>query len=98
MHAKQPRSTVTVSRTSPPSRTRTQRLWGSRHTGRVSCTRQLRDPLVLTGVALAMSLLGLVARWILVRRALSIDPAILLRGERSEERRVGKECRGGWSR
>jgi predicted permease len=40
-----------------------------------------RDPLVLTGVVLAMSLLGLVATWIPAQRALSVDPAILLREE-----------------
>jgi ABC-type antimicrobial peptide transport system permease subunit len=40
-----------------------------------------RDPLVLTGVVLAMALLGLVATWIPAQRALSIDPAILLREE-----------------
>ncbi len=40
-----------------------------------------RDPLVLTGVVLAMTLLGLVATWIPAQRALSIDPAILLREE-----------------
>jgi ABC-type lipoprotein release transport system permease subunit len=40
-----------------------------------------RDPLVLTGAVLAMSLLGLVATWIPAQRALSIDPAILLREE-----------------
>jgi predicted permease len=40
-----------------------------------------RDPLVLTGVVLAMSLLGLVATWIPARRALSVDPMILLREE-----------------
>lgn len=40
-----------------------------------------RDPLVLTGVILAMALLGLVAMWIPAQRALSIDPAILLREE-----------------
>jgi ABC-type lipoprotein release transport system permease subunit len=39
-----------------------------------------RDPLVLAGVVLAMRLLGL-ATWISARRALSIDPAILLREE-----------------
>jgi predicted permease len=38
-----------------------------------------RDPLVLAGVVLAMSLLGLVATWIPARRALSVDPMILLR-------------------
>ena len=40
-----------------------------------------RDPLVLGGVVLAMSLLGLLATWIPARRALAIDPAILLREE-----------------
>jgi ABC-type antimicrobial peptide transport system permease subunit len=39
------------------------------------------DPLVLAGVVLAMALLGLLATWIPARRALSIDPAILLREE-----------------
>ena len=40
-----------------------------------------RDPLVLAGVVLAMALLGLVATWIPAQRALSIDPAVLLREE-----------------
>jgi len=40
-----------------------------------------RDPMVLAGVVLAMSLLGLVATWIPARRALSVDPLILLRDE-----------------
>jgi predicted permease len=40
-----------------------------------------RDPLVLAGVVLAMSLLGLLATWIPARRALSVDPVILLRAE-----------------
>jgi ABC-type antimicrobial peptide transport system permease subunit len=40
-----------------------------------------RDPLVLAGVVLAMALLGLVATWIPARRALSIDPVVLLREE-----------------
>jgi ABC-type antimicrobial peptide transport system permease subunit len=40
-----------------------------------------RDPLVLAGVVLAMSLVGLVATWIPARRALSVDPLILLREE-----------------
>ncbi len=39
------------------------------------------DPLILSGVVLAMSLLGLLAAWIPARRALSIDPAVLLREE-----------------
>ena len=40
-----------------------------------------RDPLVLAGVVMAMALLGLLATWIPAQRALSIDPAILLREE-----------------
>ncbi len=40
-----------------------------------------RDPLVLTGVVLAMLLLGLLATWIPAQRALSVDPLILLREE-----------------
>ena len=40
-----------------------------------------RDPLVLVGVVVSMALLGLVATWIPARRALSIDPVILLREE-----------------
>jgi predicted permease len=40
-----------------------------------------RDPLVLAGVVLAMSLLGLLATWIPARRALSVNPMILLREE-----------------
>ena len=40
-----------------------------------------RDPLVLTGVVLAMVLIGLLATWIPAQRALSIDPAMLLREE-----------------
>jgi predicted permease len=38
-----------------------------------------RDPVVLTGVVLAMALLGLVATWIPAQRALSVNPLILLR-------------------
>jgi ABC-type antimicrobial peptide transport system permease subunit len=40
-----------------------------------------RDPLVLTGVVLAMALLGLLATWIPAQRALSLDPLTLLREE-----------------
>jgi ABC-type lipoprotein release transport system permease subunit len=40
-----------------------------------------RDPLVLIGVVLAMSLLGLLATWIPAQRALSADPLMLLREE-----------------
>jgi predicted permease len=40
-----------------------------------------RDPLVLAGVVLAMSLVGVLATWIPARRALSIEPSILMREE-----------------
>jgi predicted permease len=40
-----------------------------------------RDPLVLSGVVLAMLILGLIATWIPARRALSVNPLILLREE-----------------
>ena len=40
-----------------------------------------KDPLVLGGVILTMVLLGLVAAWIPARRALAIDPLVLLRDE-----------------
>ena len=40
-----------------------------------------RDPFVLAGVVLAMSLLGLLATWIPAQRALSADPLVLLREE-----------------
>ena len=40
-----------------------------------------RDPLVLAGAVLAMSLVGLLATWIPARRALSIDPSMLMREE-----------------
>ena len=40
-----------------------------------------RDPVVLGGVVVSMLLLGLLATWIPARRALSVDPLILLRDE-----------------
>jgi hypothetical protein len=40
-----------------------------------------RDPLILGGVVLAMSLLGLFATWIPAQRALSVNPLMLLRAE-----------------
>jgi predicted permease len=40
-----------------------------------------RDPVVLAGVVVAMSILGLVATWIPAQRALSVDPMVLLREE-----------------
>jgi predicted permease len=40
-----------------------------------------KDPLVLTGVVLTMMLLGMAAAWIPARRALAVDPMVLLRDE-----------------
>jgi predicted permease len=40
-----------------------------------------RDPVVMAGVVVAMSILGLVATWIPAQRALSVNPLILLREE-----------------
>ncbi len=40
-----------------------------------------KDPVVLAGVLLSMLLLGLLAAWIPARRALAVDPVILLREE-----------------
>jgi len=40
-----------------------------------------RDPIVLSAVVLAMSLIGLFATWIPAQRALSVNPSILLREE-----------------
>jgi len=40
-----------------------------------------RDPVVLSGVVVAMALVGLLATWIPARRALSVDPLRLLREE-----------------
>ena len=40
-----------------------------------------RDPLVLAGAVLAMSWLGLLATWIPARRALAIEPSMLMREE-----------------
>jgi predicted permease len=40
-----------------------------------------KDPLVLSGVTFTMLLLGLLASWIPARRALAVDPLILLRDE-----------------
>ncbi len=40
-----------------------------------------RDPIVLGGVVLAMMSLGLAASWIPARKALAVDPVILLRDE-----------------
>jgi predicted permease len=40
-----------------------------------------KDPLVLGGVTLTMLLIGLLATWIPARRALAVDPLVLLREE-----------------
>jgi ABC-type antimicrobial peptide transport system permease subunit len=40
-----------------------------------------RDPVVLIGVLVSMSLIGLFAAWIPARRALAIEPSMLLREE-----------------
>jgi len=40
-----------------------------------------RDPFVLAGVIVAMSLVGLLATWIPAQRALAVDPAMLMREE-----------------
>ena len=40
-----------------------------------------RDPFVLTGVVVAMALVGLLASWIPAQRALSVNPLILMREE-----------------
>jgi ABC-type antimicrobial peptide transport system permease subunit len=40
-----------------------------------------KDPLVLVGVTVTMLLLGLIAAWIPARRALAVDPLVLLREE-----------------
>jgi ABC-type antimicrobial peptide transport system permease subunit len=56
-------------------------IFASRVLGSIMYQSTSRDPLVLAGAVLAMSLLGLVATWLPARRALSVDPAILLREE-----------------
>jgi ABC-type antimicrobial peptide transport system permease subunit len=40
-----------------------------------------KDPLVLFGVTATMLILGLLASWIPARRALAVDPLVLLRDE-----------------
>jgi ABC-type antimicrobial peptide transport system permease subunit len=40
-----------------------------------------KDPIILCGVVLTMFCVGLVAAWLPARRALSVDPMILLREE-----------------
>jgi ABC-type antimicrobial peptide transport system permease subunit len=40
-----------------------------------------KDPVILRGVVLTMLCVGLVAAWLPARRALAVDPMILLREE-----------------
>jgi ABC-type antimicrobial peptide transport system permease subunit len=40
-----------------------------------------KDPMVLGGVTVTMLLLGMLAAWIPARRALAVDPLVLLRDE-----------------
>jgi ABC-type antimicrobial peptide transport system permease subunit len=40
-----------------------------------------KDPMVLGGVTLTMLLLGMIAAWIPARRALAVDPLVLLRDD-----------------
>ena len=47
----------------------------------IVCQATSRDPVVLAGLFGAMFLLGLLATWLPARRALSIDPATVLREE-----------------
>jgi ABC-type antimicrobial peptide transport system permease subunit len=56
-------------------------LLGTRVLASIVYQASPRDPLVLAGVVLAMSLLGLLATWIPAQRALSVNPLILLREE-----------------
>ena len=55
-----------------------------------------RDPLVLAGVVLAMSLLGLVATWIPARRALSIEPTHNI-NHRKEALCSSNSCHCSWA-
>jgi predicted permease len=56
-------------------------LLATRVLAHIVYTATPRDPLVLAGVVLAMGLLGLFATWIPARRALSVNPLVLLREE-----------------
>jgi predicted permease len=56
-------------------------ILASRVLASIVYTATPRDPLVLTGVVLAMSFVGLLATWIPAQRALSLDPLTLLREE-----------------
>jgi ABC-type antimicrobial peptide transport system permease subunit len=56
-------------------------LLASRVLGYIVYQATPRDPIVLLGVVLTMALLALLATWVPARRALSVDPVILLREE-----------------
>ena len=56
-------------------------LLGTRVLAHIVYQATPKDPVVLAGVVVAMMALGLVATWIPARRALAVDPAILLRDE-----------------
>jgi len=56
-------------------------ILASRVLASIVYTATPRDPLVLAGVVLAMSFVGLLATWIPAQRALSLDPLTLLREE-----------------
>jgi len=56
-------------------------ILAARVLGHIVYTATSRDPLVLAGVVVSMSLLGLLATWIPAQRALSVNPLILLREE-----------------
>lgn len=56
-------------------------LLASRVLGYIVYQATPRDPIVLVGVVMSMALLALLATWVPARRALSVDPVILLREE-----------------
>jgi predicted permease len=56
-------------------------LLGTRLLAHIVYEATPKDPVVLGGVVVTMMALGLVATWIPARRALAVDPAILLREE-----------------
>ena len=56
-------------------------LAGSRLLAAIVYQATPRDPFVLTGVVVAMALLGLLATWIPAQRVVTLDPLVLLREE-----------------
>jgi ABC-type antimicrobial peptide transport system permease subunit len=56
-------------------------VFGSQLLSHIVYSATPRDPVVLLGVCFTMLLLGLVASWLPARRALAVDPLILLREE-----------------